>query len=102
MDAFLLQILGELSKSGYNVVSLLQKSSLQYDIVNIIVKKILCCCKLAWSIFIKLDFLFMTVFVYDKHIINVITMNVCIWDNYNSTSYITLMSEQKAALSDIR
>ena len=27
MDAFLLQIPGELSKSGYNVVSLLQKAA---------------------------------------------------------------------------
>lgn len=35
MAAFLLQIPGELSKSGYNAVGLLQKSSLQYDIVNI-------------------------------------------------------------------
>lgn len=35
MDVFLPQKPGELSKSGYNVVSLLQKSSLQYDIVNI-------------------------------------------------------------------
>lgn len=34
MDAFLLQIPGELSKSGYNVVSILKKQP-QYDIVNI-------------------------------------------------------------------
>ena len=35
MAAFLPQKPGGLSKSGYNVVSLLQKNSLQYDIVNI-------------------------------------------------------------------
>ena len=40
MDAFLLQIPGELSKSGYNVVSILKKQP-QYDIVNIIIKNIM-------------------------------------------------------------